>query len=179
MTDVTLRTFPLVHESNPILNKEPAPWVFGVNPDPQRMRLLMLENMVSHHGLGLSANQIGMPVKVFSMRVDNTDNAIVCFNPKITKESDETVMMKEGCLSYPELYLNIKRPQFIEATYQNADGDEINVHFEGLAARIFHHEMDHMKGNTFLDKVSKVFLQSARRKQKKLLRKMNVKKINQ
>ena len=88
-------------------------------------------------------------------------------------------MMKEGCLSYPELYLNIKRPQFIEATYQNADGDEINVHFEGLAARIFHHEMDHMKGNTFLDKVSKVFLQSARRKQKKLLRKMNVKKINQ
>ena len=130
----------------------------------------MLENMVYHRGLGLSANQIGMPVKVFATRVDDSDNAIVCFNPKITKESDETVMMKEGCLSYIQLYLNVKRPQAIEGTYQNADGDEINVHFEGLAARIFHHEMDHMEGNTFLNRVSRVFL-PARRKQKKLLRK--------
>ena len=96
---------------------------------------------------------------------------IVIGKKKIIKESDETVMMKEGCLSYPELYLNVKRPQAIEGTYQNADGDEINVHFEGLAARIFHHEMDHMEGNTFLNRVNKVFLQSARRKQKKLLRK--------
>ena len=173
VTEVELpfRIMKLLDESHPIIHKEPVHWQFGVNPDPQRMHRVMLENLVYHHGLGLSANQIGMPVKVFAMRVDESDNAIVCFNPKITKESDETVMMKEGCLSYPELYLNVKRPQFIEATYQNADGDEINVHFEGLAARIFHHEMDHMKGNTFLDKVSKVFLQSARRKQKKLLRK--------
>ena len=169
--DLPFHILKLLHESHPIIHKEPVQWQFGVNPDPQRMHRVMLENMVYHHGLGLSANQIGMPVKVFAMRVDESDNAIVCFNPKITKESDETIMMKEGCLSYPELYLNVKRPQFIEGTYQNADGDEINVHFEGLAARIFHHEMDHMKGNTFLDKVSGVFLQSARRKQKKLLRK--------
>ena len=176
--ELTLRKFQLLPEEHPILKKEPLPWIFGENPDPQRMRLIMLENMVAHNGLGLSANQIGMPVKVFSMYVTN-EEGIVCFNPKITRESNEKVIMKEGCLSFPELYLNISRPQMIEATYQNADGDEINVHFEGLAARIFHHEMDHMKGNTFLDKVSKVFLQSARRKQKKLLRKMNVKKINQ
>ena len=169
--EIYTRTFPLLHESDPTLKLEPKPWIFGENPDPQRMRMIMLENMVAHKGLGLSANQIGMPVKVFAMRVDESDNAIVCFNPKIIKESDETVMMKEGCLSYPDLYLNVKRPQSIEGTYQNADGDVINVHFEGLAARIFHHEMDHMKGNTFLDKVSGVFLQSARRKQKKLLRK--------
>ena len=161
----------LLHETHPIIHKEPVHWQFGVNPDPKRMHDVMLENMVYHRGLGLSANQIGMPVKVFAMRVDDSDNAIVCFNPKITKESDETVMMKEGCLSYPQLYLNVKRPQAIEGTYQNADGDEINVHFEGLAARIFHHEMDHMEGNTFLNRVKKVFLQSARRKQKKLLRK--------
>jgi peptide deformylase len=112
-----------------------------------------------------------MPVKVFAMRVDDSDHAIVCFNPEIIKESDGTVMMKEGCLSFPSLYLNISRPIEIEAQYQNADGDMINVHFEGLAARIFHHEMDHMKGETFINKVNKVFLQSARRKQKKLLRK--------
>ena len=169
--DLTLRTIPLLHESDPILHTEPLSWNFDEMPNPSRMYLVMLENMVAHYGLGLSANQIGMPVKVFAMRVDDSDNAIVCFNPKIIKESDETVMMKEGCLSYPQLYLNVKRPQAIEGTYQNADGDEINVHFEGLAARIFHHEMDHMEGNTFLNRVSRVFLQSARRKQKKLLRK--------
>ena len=80
-------------------------------------------------------------------------------------------MMKEGCLSFPELFLNIRRPTEIDGQYQNADGDTIDVHFEGLAARIFHHEMDHMKGENFTYKVNKVFLQSARRKQKKLLRK--------
>jgi len=170
--DLQLRVAKLLHESDPILKKEPLTWVF--NPpqaDPHRMHNLMLENMVAHRGLGLSANQIGMPVKVFAMRVDDSDNAIVCFNPEITEESDEKVMMKEGCLSYPSLYLNVRRPAEVWVKYQNKDGDIINGHFEGLAARIFHHEMDHMKGETFIDRVNKVFLQSARRKQKKLLRK--------
>ena len=152
--DLQLRVAKLLHESDPILKKEPLTWVF--NPpqaDPHRMHNLMLENMVAHRGLGLSANQIGMPVKVFAMRVDESDNAVVCFNPEITEESDEKVMMKEGCLSYPSLYLNVRRPAELWVKYQNADGDIINAHFEGLAARIFHHEMDHMKGKTFIDKV--------------------------
>ena len=172
--DVTLKhgIGRLLYESDQLLNQEPVAWIFDPpQADAERMHRIMIENMVFHHGLGLSANQIGMPVKVFTMRVNDSDHAIVCFNPTITKESDETVMMKEGCLSFPSLYLNIRRPSEIEGQYQNADGDIINVHFEGLAARIFHHEMDHMKGETFTDKVNKVFLQSARRKQKKLLRK--------
>ena len=73
---------------------------------------IMLENMVYHHGLGLSANQIGMPVKVFAMRVDDSDNANVCFNPEIIKESEELMpMMTEGCLSFPYLYLKKRRPE--------------------------------------------------------------------
>ena len=59
----------------------------------------------------------------------------------------------------------------VSVKYQNADGDFIYAHFEGLAARVFHHEMDHMMGKTFLDGVSKILLQSARRKQKTLIRK--------
>ena len=172
--EIYTRTFPLLHESDPILTQEPKPWIFGENPDPQRMRMIMLENMVAHKGLGLSANQIGMPVQVFAMYVTDQDG-IVCFNPKIVGESDESVIMKEGCLSFPELYLKIKRPREIWVKYQNADGDIINAHFEDLAARIFHHEMDHMQGKTFLDKASKVFIQSARRKQKVLLRKQKKK----
>ena len=170
--EVTLRKLDLLPEDHPILHKEPLLWVFDPpQADPKLMYDIMLENMVYHHGLGLSANQIGMPVKVFAMRIDESDNAIVCFNPEIQEESKEMVMMTEGCLSFPSLYLNKRRPKVLTVRYQNVDGDFINTHFEGLAARVFHHEMDHMGGKTFLDGVSKILLQSARRKQKTLIRK--------
>ena len=171
-SDLIFRKIDLLPEDHPVLHKEPLPWVFDPpQADPKLMYDIMLENMVYHKGLGLSANQIGMPVKVFSMRVDDSDNAIVCFNPEIIKESEEMVTMEEGCLSYPFLYLNKKRPKELSVKYQNVDGDFINAHFEGLAARVFHHEMDHMKGKTFLDGVSKISLQLARKKQKVLLKK--------
>ncbi len=169
--EIQVREFPLLHEADPILKKEPLTWTFDPpQADPKLMYNIMLENMVAHKGLGLSANQIGMPVKVFSMRVSETD-AIVCFNPQILEESEETVTMKEGCLSFPLLFLNIRRPENISVQYQNADGETIMARFEGLAARIFHHEMDHMRGKTFLDKASKILVQSARKKQRIALRK--------
>ena len=168
-SEITLRKLDLLTEDHPVLHKEPLTWIFDPpQADPKLMYEIMLENMVYHHGLGLSANQIGMPVKVFAMRIDESDNVIVCFNPKILKESKQMVMMTEGCLSFPSLYLNKRRPETLSVKYQNADGDFIDAHFEGLAARVFHHEMDHMMGKTFLDGVSKILLQSARRKQKKL-----------
>ena len=170
--DLTLRKLDLLPEDHPVLHQEPLTWIFDPpQADPKLMYEIMLENMVYHHGLGLSANQIGMPVKVFAMRIDESDNAIVCFNPEIQKESEEMIKMTEGCLSFPSLYLNKRRPKEVSVKYQNADGDFIYAHFEGLAARVFHHEMDHMMGKTFLDGVSKILLQSARRKQKTLIRK--------
>ena len=170
--DLTLRKLDLLPEDHPVLHQEPLTWIFDPpQADPKLMYEIMLENMVYHHGLGLSANQIGMPVKVFAMRVDDSDNAIVCFNPEIIKESEELMPMEEGCLSFPYLYLKKIRPEKLSVKYQNADGDPVEAHFEGLAARVFHHEMDHMMGKTFLDGVSKILLQSARRKQKTLVRK--------
>ena len=171
--EVTLRKLDLLPEDHPVLHKEPLLWVFDPpQADPKLMYDIMIENMVYHKGLGLSANQIGMPVKVFSMRVDDSDNAIVCFNPEIIEESEEMIPMEEGCLSYPYLYLKKIRPERLSVKYQNADGDLVSAHFEGLAARIFHHEMDHMMGKTFLDGVGQIVLQSARKKQKILKRKV-------
>ena len=172
-SELSLRKIDLLPEDHAVLHQEPLTWIF--NPpqaDPKLMYDIMLENMVYHHGLGLSANQIGMPVKVFAMRIDESDNAIVCFNPEILEESEEMVTMEEGCLSFPLLYLKKRRPEKLTIKYQNVDGDFIETKFEGLAARVFHHEMDHMKGKTFLDGVSQIFLQSARKKQKTLLRKV-------
>ena len=176
MSEITLRKIDLLPEDHPILHQEPLTWIFDPpQADPKRMHTIMLENMVYHHGLGLSANQIGMPVKVFAMRVNESDYAIVCFNPEIEEESEEMVMMTEGCLSFPSLYLNKRRPEKLVVKYQNVDGDFIDAHFEGLAARVFHHEMDHMEGKTFLDGVSKILLQTARKKQKKILKKLKKK----
>ena len=138
--DLTLRKLDLLPEDHPVLHQEPLTWIFDPpQADPKLMYEIMLENMVYHHGLGLSANQIGRPVKVFAMRIDESDNAIVCFNPEIVKESEEMIKMTEGCLSFPSLYLNKKRPKEVSVKYQNADGDFITAHFEGLAARVFHH----------------------------------------
>ena len=171
--EVILRKLDLLPEDHPVLHQEPLTWIFDPpQADPKLMYDIMLENMVYHYGLGLSANQIGMPVKVFAMRIDESDNAIVCFNPEILEESEEMVTMEEGCLSFPLLYLKKRRPEKLTIKYQNVDGDFIETKFEGLAARVFHHEMDHMKGKTFLDGVSQIFLQSARKKQKTLLRKV-------
>ena len=171
--ELILRKLDLLPENHPVLHKEPLLWVFDPpQADPQIMYEIMLENMVYHKGLGLSANQIGMPVKVFSMRVDDSDHAIVCFNPEIIEESEELIPMEEGCLSFPHLYLKKIRPEKLSVKYQNVDGKSVNAHFEGLAARIFHHEMDHMMGKTFLDGVGQIVLQSARKKQKILKRKV-------
>ena len=171
-SELSLRKIDLLPDDHPVLHQEPLTWIFDPpQADPKLMYDIMLENMVYHRGLGLSANQIGMPVKVFTMRIDESDNAIVCFNPEILEESEEMVTMEEGCLSFPLLYLKKRRPENLTVKYQNVDGNFIETKFEGLAARVFHHEMDHMEGKTFLDGVSKIFLQSARKKQKKLLRK--------
>ena len=171
-SELSLRKIDLLPEDHPVLHQEPLTWIFDPpQADPKLMYDIMLENMVYHHGLGLSANQIGMPVKVFAMRIDESDNAIVCFNPEILEESKEMVTMEEGCLSFPLLYLKKRRPEKLTIKYQNVDGDFIETKFEGLAARVFHHEMDHMEGKTFLDGVSKILLQSARRKQKTLIKK--------
>ncbi len=181
----------LVPESDPNLKKVPSLWDFKNplniirrleteevtdTPDVQDelkapdLYNILVQHMVYYRGLGLAANQIGIPFKAFSMMVNDKD-VICCFNPEIIKESDETIVIKEGCLSYPLLFLKIKRPKEIWVKYKNADGDEIDAHFEGLAARTFQHEMDHMNGTVFLDRVSKGSLRLARRKQRTLLKK--------
>ena len=138
--------------------------------NPEKFYYLMFVNMFWNNVLWLASNHILFPFSVFSMMVDET-NAICCFNPEIIRESEETVTMKEGCLSYPSLYLNIKRPKEVVVKYQNADSDIIHATFVELAARVFQHEMDHMKGQNFTEYVSKFMLKSARKKQKKLLKK--------
>lgn len=162
----------LVHETDEVLKIEPSQWDFNGELNSENFENMMIENMIGHKGVGLSANQIGMPFKVFSMLVDGK-TPIVCFNPSILSVSEEIVNIKEGCLSYPQLWLNVKRPKSVVVSYQTAKGDRIQESFDGFESRIFQHEMDHMMGKNFTEKVSKIFLTSARKKQRLALRKLS------
>lgn len=125
-------------------------------------------------GLGLSANQVGIDARVFVMGTD-AENRRNVFNPKIVSSSTETILAKEGCLSYPGLWLTIKRPSSITASYQNETGEYIVEEFHGLPARIFQHEYDHMQGLNFSDYASemkmKMALKSLEKRAKRYVRK--------
>jgi len=120
------------------------------NLDRSKLSYTLTENMFHYNGVGLSANQIGIGERVFVMISDmDTQETITCFNPKIIKESKDEVVMEEGCLSYPELFLDIPRPSSVVVKYED-EGKEIHKQrLTGFIARIFQHEYDHMEGIDF------------------------------
>ena len=138
----------LVKSNDNILHHEIKPC--GVNVDRHFIAKTLIENMIHYEGVGLSANQIGMDVRAFAMIRDIEHNEIiVCFNPRIVKSYTEEVEMEEGCLSYPEVFLKIKRPDKIIVKYEDADKKKHKMKLEGLASRVFQHEYDHMEGIDF------------------------------
>ena len=110
----------------------------------------LIENMIHYNGIGISANQIGIWERAFGMVRDLENNEVmVCFNPRIIKSYSEEVEMEEGCLSYPELFLKIKRPDKIIVKYEDENKKTHKMKLEGLASRVFQHEYDHMEGIDF------------------------------
>ncbi len=120
------------------------------NLDRGKLSYTLTENMFHHNGVGLSANQIGIKERAFVMISDmESQDTITCFNPKILKESKEMVTMEEGCLSYPELFLDIARPETIVVKYEDEGKELHKIKLTGFIARIFQHEYDHMEGIDF------------------------------
>ena len=120
------------------------------NLDRQELSNTLKESMIHHKGIGLSANQIGIWERVFVMIRDMEYNeTITCFNPKILKESKKRIVMEEGCLSYPDLFLDIERPESVVIKYEDEEKKTHKIKLEGLASRVFQHEYDHMEGIDF------------------------------
>ena len=120
------------------------------NLNRQELSKILIDNMIHHNGIGLSANQIGIWERAFVMVRDLEHNEVmVCFNPRIVKSYAEEVEMEEGCLSYPELFLKIKRPDKIVVKYEDEDKKTHKIKLQGLASRVFQHEYDHMEGIDF------------------------------
>ena len=143
--------YELIEEASKVLRTPPQKFDFETRTDAEEIEKALSDAMANFGGIGLSANQVGLDARVFVMK--SQDQGVVAFfNPEITKLSHETDLMKEGCLSFPDMYLMIKRAKMIELKYQNALGEDKVVTLEGLASRCVQHEVDHLNGIIFLQR---------------------------
>jgi peptide deformylase len=133
-----------------------------VEPLSQSMFKLMWAN----DGIGLAAPQVGMYLRMFIMGPQEGPH-YVCINPEVIAVSDNEVLEPEGCLTYPDLWLNISRPAWIDVKYQTLDGSIVEKRLEGLMARCYLHELDHLDGVVFTKKVSRLKLEMAKKKKLK------------
>jgi peptide deformylase len=145
-------------------------WNFTSDGDARQLEQDMIDFMIASKGIGLAANQIGITKRVFVMGSNNIENfpaPFAVFNPRILEASNEMVLDQEGCLSYPNLYLTIKRPSWIIAEYQDSEGNLKEIKVDGYLGKCFQHELDHLDGICFVDRVSQMKLQLAMKKLRK------------
>lgn len=158
----------LVPDTHPLLRTKLEPFDFSNPPvDPVELGNHMIEIMDRYNGIGLSANQLGMEHRVFVMR---TEPRLVCFNPDITFESEEQVVLEEGCLTFPQLFVKIRRSAWIRAKFTDQYGELHTEKFGGITARCFLHELDHLNGVLYINRASKLNVDRAKRKLKLLKR---------
>lgn len=135
----------------------------------------MIELMEAEGGIGLSANQVALDAQIFVIKpyllTDKTPFAVI--NPQIEKVSVNTGDEPEGCLSFPDLFMNVKRPRGIVAKYLDTAGKECTIELYDIDARCFLHEYDHLQGIEFTDRVSKLRLQRAKKKRTTLRKKIH------
>ena len=113
----------------------------------------LIKNMFHYEGIGLSANQIGIWERAFCMMIDiKTEEVITCFNPRIIKTYGESSWCEEGCLSFPDEIINVKRPDRIIVKYEDEDKKDHKIKLSGMAARVFLHEFDHLEGIVFTER---------------------------
>lgn len=160
----------LVKFNDPILKKIPEKFDFS-NPqiDPVYLASSLFHTMFKNKGLGLSANQVNYSLNVFTVGLDDS-NKQVFFNPKIVEVAKDIEEAIEGCLSYPGLFLKIKRPKWAVISWQHVDGKSNERRYEGLTARVILHEMDHQNGSNFTKIAGKTSLMMAQEKLRKTIR---------
>lgn len=161
----------LIKHPNKWLQTQTKPFDFSAL-DAVEISGKMIDTMTRLGGLGLAANQVAIDAQIFVMKPTllQTTEPFEVINPVILSVSEETENGPEGCLSYPELWLDVKRPKSIVAKYFDKNQKECIIELVDLDARCFLHEYDHLQGITFEDRVSKLRLDRARKKQQKRLK---------
>ena len=146
----------VVHYGDPILRKVCKP----VKDFKKLSSLIddMFDTMYEESGIGLAANQIGVDLNLFIIDIsgieEETESVHIFINGEIMESSGES-WFEEGCLSIPNVRLEVKRPEFIQFKYQDENGTEHIEEMRGLLARAIQHEIDHLKGVFIVDRVTK------------------------
>jgi peptide deformylase len=150
----------------------PIPEFTGSLPNSSMTHLVkrMKMTMKLYSGLGLASNQCGIKERVFVIGTDQFQMA--CINPKVLAVSDEIVKENEGCLSFPAFFLSLPRPKWVDVEFTDENGETKQTRLDGLTARCFLHELDHLNGIKFTSYVGAVAMQQAKRKQEKLIKKI-------
>jgi len=163
----------LVKAPDQWLQKQVKPFNFDEH-NAVDIEAAMIEIMDTEGGMGLSANQVALDAQIFVMKPYLLTNKkpFAIINPTIEKVSVNTTDEVEGCLSFPELIIKVKRPKGIVASYLDTAGKECIIELYDIDARCFLHEYDHLHGIEFTDRVSKLRLQRAKKKRDTLRKKI-------
>jgi len=161
-----------LYDDNHFMLKQVMPEFSGPLPNQLMDNLVerLKVTMKLYGGLGLAANQCGVSERVFVIGTDQFQ--IACINPKIVGTSDVQAKENEGCLTFPGLYCKIERPNWVEVEFTTPDGELKQMKLDGATARCFQHELDHLNGIKFVDKIGPVALQMAKKKQQKIIKKI-------
>jgi peptide deformylase len=169
--------FALVPKDSEVLTTVCPDFDFA-NPstDPRVFAVNLAESMIHHYGIGLAAPQVGFNVRCFAMGSGN--QVMVLFNPKILEIEGET-NFDEGCLTFKGLFLRIKRPAKIKVEFYDFNGTRHEETYDGLTARTFLHELDHLNGIVFTTLVARYTLDRAKTHQKSNIKKLDAQRIRQ
>ncbi len=152
-----MAVLPIIKLGHPTLRKKAAPvTVFDANL--KTLAKNMIETMRLNDGIGLAANQVNVLQRIFVIDwnlIDENLDARAYVNPEIlSKEGSE--IAEEGCLSIPNVHADVPRAFKIAVRYQDLEGNAVEEELEGLPARVFQHELDHLNGVLFIDLISPV-----------------------
>jgi len=156
-----MSTLAIKKYGDPILKRK-AEGVKEITAELKELILNMIETVKKEKGVGLAATQVGISKRIIIVDAEKAPMAFI--NPEILDKSKEQETEEEGCLSLPGLFLKIKRAKEIEVRAKDIDGKDIEFKAEGLLARVFQHEIDHLDGILFIDRVG--FWQKLKLKQK-------------
>jgi peptide deformylase len=143
---------------DPLLKKVSKP-VDKITPEILKLMDDMLETMYSAPGIGLAAVQIGVPQRLVVIDIARDEapkNPLYFINPEIVWASEELNEHEEGCLSIPEVFDKVKRPAQVRIRYLDREGAEREMHCDGLLATCIQHEIDHLNGVLFIDRLGRL-----------------------
>ena len=146
---------PIVIYGDPVLREKSQP-VESINQEVKDLVSSMVDTLKKAKGLGLAANQIGVAKRLFIVdlsAVDINASLYVFIDPEII-ETEGSIEMEEGCLSFPDMYLKIVRPEKVKIQATDLEGNRFELAAEGMAARAILHEYDHIEGKLFIDRLT-------------------------